>query len=200
MFPFAFTRSPSFRAPSVEALVAANPGVNPENLQIGQTINVPVSAAAGTGGTRSMETNHVPYTIVPGDTYHGLVQRGYAPSVEALNAVNPGLNPENLQIGQVIQLPASDADRGFGSLLAALLGGFVSPQFSQPVHNPAVPPPQPPAGGGAQSMTGLHVDITKGTCIQFSGCQDDQTSADATIGGKPTGRFRSWRNELFDLC
>ncbi|KAI9016168.1 peptidase C14, caspase domain-containing protein, partial [Hyaloraphidium curvatum] len=30
-----------------------------------------------------------------------------------------------------------------------------------------------------------------GTCIQLSGCQDDQTSADATIGGKPTGAL-SW--------
>jgi hypothetical protein len=27
--------------------------------------------------------------------------------------------------------------------------------------------------------------------IQFSGCQDKQTSADATIGGKPTGAM-SW--------
>lgn len=123
---------------------------------------------------------------------HSLVVSFPAPSIEALNAVNPGINPENLQIGQVINIPASDSDRGFGSLLAALLGGVVSPPFNPPHNNPTVPPPQAaPAGGGGQAMTGLASDITKATCIQLSGCQDDQTSADATIGGKPTGAL-SW--------
>jgi len=32
---------------------------------------------------------------------------------------------------------------------------------------------------------------TKGTVIQFAGCRDAQTSADAQIGGKPTGAM-SW--------
>lgn len=83
----------------VNALIKANPNVNPNNLQIGQQICIPASAPAPCpGGTA--------YTIVAGDTYYSIARR-FNTTVNALIAANPGVNPNNLQIGQVICLPSA---------------------------------------------------------------------------------------------
>jgi LysM repeat protein len=82
---------------SVEALIAANPGVDPDRLQIGQQICIPAAPPAPPcpGGT---------YTIRPGDTFFSLARR-FGTTVEALLAANPGVDPDRLQVGQVICLP-----------------------------------------------------------------------------------------------
>jgi len=85
---------------TVAAIQAANPGVNPNNLQIGQVICIP-----GTGTA----PGHCPastfaYTIRAGDTFWNLAQR-FNTTVAAIQAANPGVNPNNLQIGQVICIP-----------------------------------------------------------------------------------------------
>ncbi|MEW6181768.1 MAG: LysM domain-containing protein [Bacillota bacterium] len=83
---------------SVAAILAANPGLNCDNLQIGQTICIPVGVPpvcpAGT----------TPYIIRAGDTCFSLAQR-FGTSVAAIQAANPGLNCNNLQIGQTICIP-----------------------------------------------------------------------------------------------
>lgn len=81
---------------TVGALLAANPGLDPDRLQIGQTICVPVLHAC--------PPNTTPYVIRPGDTYVRLAQY-YGISVEAIIAANPGVDPGNLRVGQVICLP-----------------------------------------------------------------------------------------------
>lgn len=42
-------------------------------------------------------------------------------------------------------------------------------------------------GGGGPVQDGYLPGTTPGDCMLFSGCRDDQTSADAVIGGKATG-------------
>jgi LysM repeat protein len=210
------------KAPNVEALIAANPQVKPENLQIGQVINLPGKGPVGTRGV----ANAVTYTIVPGDTFYNLVQQGKAPSVEALTAVNPGVDVNNLQIGQVINIPAGQNDKGFGSLLSALLGSGAAqfipqqPNYSMPItpsmnnvtpatpgnasgnpadaqaagwkpHAAAIRPDGTPDDDEDQWQIGQNNEITKGTILQFAGCRPEQTSADATIGGKAQGAL-SW--------
>ncbi|MDI6632328.1 MAG: LysM domain-containing protein [Thermoanaerobacteraceae bacterium] len=49
------------------------------------------------------------YTIRPGDTFYKLAQR-YGTTVEAIMTANPGVDPYNLQIGQVITIPCNAAD------------------------------------------------------------------------------------------
>jgi len=84
---------------TVDALIAANPGVDPNNLQIGMTICIPVAPVPGPcpGGFT--------YVIRAGDTFFSLARR-FGISVEALIAANPGVDPNNLQIGQTICIPA----------------------------------------------------------------------------------------------
>lgn len=77
---------------TVAAIEAANPGVNPDDLQIGQTINLPGAPTT------------VTYTIQAGDTFSSIATQ-FQTTVAAIENVNPGVNPDNLQIGQVINLP-----------------------------------------------------------------------------------------------
>jgi len=50
-------------------------------------------------------------TIQPGDTLWALARK-YNTTVEAIIQANPGIQPENLQVGQVIQIPACPAPKG----------------------------------------------------------------------------------------
>ncbi len=83
---------------TVNAIVVANPGVDPNNLQIGQKICIPAPPAGNCPGGFL-------YTIKAGDTYYAIAQR-YGTVVPALIAANPGVDPNRLAIGQVICVPA----------------------------------------------------------------------------------------------
>ncbi len=86
---------------TVEAIQRANPGVNPNNLQIGQVICIPGGV---TPPPTTCPAGSFSYTIRSGDTLWVLAQR-YNTTVAAITAINPGINPNNLQIGQVICIP-----------------------------------------------------------------------------------------------
>jgi peptidoglycan endopeptidase LytF len=86
---------------SLSDLLDANPGIDPEALQIGQVICIPRPGppppAECPAGTR-------PYTIRSGDTLFAIARR-FNVSLDALLDANPGIDPEALQIGQVICVP-----------------------------------------------------------------------------------------------
>src|SRR5690554_6416800 len=86
---------------SLDALIAANPGVNPDRLYIGQVICIPTTTPPTTcpEGTR-------PYTIRAGDTFYSIARANNV-SLDALIAANPGVNPDRLYIGQVICIPTT---------------------------------------------------------------------------------------------
>jgi len=88
---------------SVEAIMRANPGINPNNLQIGQTICIP-RAITPTPPIPACP-NGFYYSIRPGDTYFG-ISRQFGVSIDALIRANPGVNPDNLQVGQIICVPS----------------------------------------------------------------------------------------------
>jgi LysM repeat protein len=48
------------------------------------------------------------YTVRPGDTLYKIAAQLYVP-IDAIMAVNPGLNPYDLLIGQVIMIPTEYA-------------------------------------------------------------------------------------------
>jgi len=86
---------------TVEAIMAANPGVDPNRLMIGQQICIPTGGRPPTcpPGTTS-------YTIKAGDTFYAIAQ-AHNITMEALMAANPGVNPDRLYIGQIICIPGS---------------------------------------------------------------------------------------------
>ena len=88
---------------SLERLIAANPGINPNRLQIGQVICVPGKAGETCPGFM--------YTIAAGDTLFSLAQR-YHTTVQAIEFFNRGIDPNKLQIGQVICIPVGACPGG----------------------------------------------------------------------------------------
>lgn len=84
---------------TVSAILSANPGINPNNLQVGQVICIPVPP---TGAPCPPGT--FVYLVQPGDTFFSLAAR-FGTTVAAIAAVNPGVDPNNLQIGQPICIP-----------------------------------------------------------------------------------------------
>ena len=85
---------------TVQAIINANPGIDPNSLQIGRMICIPVAPAPGTcpGGFT--------YAIRAGDTFFSIARR-FGTTVSALEAANPGVDPNRLQIGQQICVPAA---------------------------------------------------------------------------------------------
>ena len=84
---------------TVAAIIAANPGVDPNRLQIGQRICMP-----GVTPPPTCPTGTTPYVIRAGDTYYSLAIR-FNTTVAAITAANPGVDPNRLQIGQTICMP-----------------------------------------------------------------------------------------------
>ncbi len=83
---------------SVPALVSANPLVNFNNLQIGQTVCIPRQSIF----PACPEGNF--YSIKPGDTLYSIA-RFYNVSLDDLLEANPGIDPNRLQVGQTICIP-----------------------------------------------------------------------------------------------
>lgn len=88
---------------SVAAIEAANPGVSATNLQVGQILNVPAAAPDPIGSTK--------YTIKSGDTFWSISQAAGI-SVAEIEAANPGVPATNLQVDQVINVPAKSGGEG----------------------------------------------------------------------------------------
>lgn len=88
---------------SVAAIEAANPGVSATNLQVGQILNVPAAAAGPIGSTK--------YTIKSGDTFWSISQAAGI-TVAEIEAANPGVLATNLQVDQVINVPAKSGGEG----------------------------------------------------------------------------------------
>lgn len=84
---------------TVEAIQAANPFVSPTNLRVGQLLCIPRGPRR-----QPCPAGSFPYTIQAGDTFSRLARR-FNTTVQSIQALNPGVDPNNLQVGQVICIP-----------------------------------------------------------------------------------------------
>lgn len=124
---------------SVAAIEAANPGVSATNLQVGQILNVPAAAPGPIGSTK--------YTIKSGDTFWSISQAAGI-SIAEIEAANPGVLATNLQVDQVINVPAKSGGEGL----------------------PPPPPPISPATtNGDQAVFQVSSLPTTGEYIRYSG-------------------------------
>jgi nucleoid-associated protein YgaU len=73
----------------------ANSGIDPNNLQIGQQLTLPPGSSPQQ------------YTIQPGDTLVKIAERVYGDGNQwtRIRDANPGIDPNNLRIGQQLTLP-----------------------------------------------------------------------------------------------
>jgi LysM repeat protein len=90
-------------ATSVEAIIAHNPGINPDSLVVGDLLRIP---ALNGGATPPIAMpQEAIYTVQKGDMLFVLAQR-FDTSVEAIMARNPGINPDSLVVGDLLRIPA----------------------------------------------------------------------------------------------
>ncbi|NLW47889.1 MAG: LysM peptidoglycan-binding domain-containing protein [Firmicutes bacterium] len=91
-----FTLATRFNT-TVQAILQANPGLDPYMLFVGQRICIPVPQPPPCQGFF--------YTVVAGDTLFSIAAR-FNTTVQAILETNPGLDPNRLFIGQQICIPA----------------------------------------------------------------------------------------------
>lgn len=89
---------------AVDDLTRLNPGVDPENLQIGSLICVPFSPGLPTGKVPPCESG-LYWVIAPGDTLYSIARILGIPLDELMD-LNPWADPENLIPGDSLCLPA----------------------------------------------------------------------------------------------
>ncbi|HYH02550.1 MAG TPA: LysM peptidoglycan-binding domain-containing protein [Bacillota bacterium] len=84
---------------TVNAILAANPGLDPNSLRVGQRICIP-----GTTPPPGCPTGTVSYAVRAGDTLYRIAQR-FNVTINAIIAANPGIDPNRLTVGMVICIP-----------------------------------------------------------------------------------------------
>lgn len=89
---------------TVAQLTAANPGVSPDTLHVGQTLTIP----SKTSSVPSAASSGAIYTVKPNDTLWDIASR-HGLFVNDLIAANPGVDPQRLMAGQTLLIPGASA-------------------------------------------------------------------------------------------
>jgi LysM repeat protein len=88
---------------SVDDLIEANRGIDPNNLFVGQVLCIPLATPPVT-----CPLGIFPYIVRPGDTFYSIA-RMFGTTVQFLILANRGINPNALLIGQKICIPRTGA-------------------------------------------------------------------------------------------
>lgn len=108
-------------------ILELNPGLNPDKIQAGQKIKVPVRGGVGAASSsvaersttesevsgsseRSEEVkrDYIEHTVASGEKFSLIVVKYRTTTVRILK-LNPGLNPAKLYVGQKIKIPSANA-------------------------------------------------------------------------------------------
>ncbi|MHC1712244.1 MAG: DUF459 domain-containing protein [Solidesulfovibrio sp.] len=102
---------------SPEKLAAANPGIDPRRMSIGQHLSVPAGSVLPTLAQASPQSPLVQparpnaagrmHAVADGDNFWSVARR-YDVTVAALNQANPGVDPTRLRIGQQLAIPVGE--------------------------------------------------------------------------------------------
>jgi LysM repeat protein len=99
---------------TLKALEAANLGVVPTKLKVGQKLTIPAGAAvapvsggtaAGTEMTGAPSGGGETYVVKSGDTLTKIA-KAHGVSLKALEAANPNVDPSHIKVGHKLQIPA----------------------------------------------------------------------------------------------
>jgi LysM repeat protein/lysophospholipase L1-like esterase len=94
----------------VDSLLAANSGINPKRLQIGQLLTIPAESAPDVAKGRDLrqDANAVRVPVAKGDNLWSLARR-HGLRVDDLMAANQGIDPQRLEIGSELVIPSREA-------------------------------------------------------------------------------------------
>lgn len=135
---------------SLKALQAANPGVDPRKLKVGQKIQIPAAtgstatvAGTSTEGSAAAPSEGVEktYTVKAGDTLARIATKHHT-TVKAIAALN-GLKSQNsLKVGQKLKLPAGKSSGAASSATPSAATTPVPAPVSTPAASSAYSPAQ----------------------------------------------------------
>lgn len=115
----------------VSVIQRLNPSVKPEALQVGQVVDVPEPS----GSSGYLQTQPPPaastYTIISGDTYDAIAKR-LGTDIPHIQSLNPGIKPESLQVGQIINIPSGPTQHQIIKQAQPPIEGYQ--YFSGPCH------------------------------------------------------------------
>jgi 3D (Asp-Asp-Asp) domain-containing protein len=97
---------------SVQALQASNPSINPQNLQIWQTLQIPTSAVNT-------------YVLQDGDTFWTIATKLNIKLAD-LQTTNPGVDSQNLYAGIKLKLPATSVDPASALAYSKVISGIAT--------------------------------------------------------------------------
>jgi lipoprotein-anchoring transpeptidase ErfK/SrfK len=93
---------------TVRSILIANPGIEPSNLKIGETICIPRELSVGGNcGT----TNY--YVVETGDSFYKIAMYFEVPLMDLIN-LNPNINPNNLFPNMVLCIPLAPSPMSIG--------------------------------------------------------------------------------------
>lgn len=125
---------------SIAAIMIANPGINPQNLQVGQRICIP----QGSENVPECTSGNL-YTIKKGDTLSKIAQ-SFDVTVRSILELNEGLNPRNLTIGEIICIPLAPSPIEIiisvsGKRLSVFRNGRLNKEYIVATGKPETPTP-----------------------------------------------------------
>jgi LysM repeat protein len=125
---------------SVKAVEAANPGVEPTKLKLGQKLSIPAasgntaaSAPAGMTSPGAAGGEEI-YTVKSGDTLTKIA-RAHGTTVKAIESANPSVDPNHIKVGDKLKIPAKTE---------------AAAPAPEPAPAPAAPAPAPAPGAPPQ--------------------------------------------------
>lgn len=86
----------------IDALMRANPGLDPQRLQIGQELLIP-NPGVGGGAALPSQSRVITHTVEAGETLLGIAAK-YGVTLNDIYALNPEVRPQFLQVGQVLHI------------------------------------------------------------------------------------------------
>lgn len=138
-----------------KAIEAANPGVDPKRLRVGQKLVIP-APGSGTGGVASGATPSVAapslaettYTVQSGDTLTKIARR-FGVTVRALRAAN-NLTTDRIKVGQKLKIPVRGSSESAPVESIPSVTGASAGAGNQPADAGGWIAPAPVQGGGMQ--------------------------------------------------
>ncbi|MGJ8696559.1 MAG: LysM peptidoglycan-binding domain-containing protein [Verrucomicrobiaceae bacterium] len=142
---------------TISRLQSLNPRVNPSRLLIGTTIQLPGSSSSPVPAKTTSPTPAISsssYRVKSGDTLGAIAGR-HKVNLKDLLAVNPGVNPQIIQIGQKLNLPRNSSTQSPPPVSRPVASGKPTPKPSAtpPRPTPATPPITAPKANTPQLIT-----------------------------------------------